>query len=156
MTYKKTAKFHIAGPLRGESLVTGGFPSQRTSKAESVSMSWRHHAGPDDALIANDASASTVLFGISWRKRCLVASYMIIGLNVTFPSRRYALLNVIIWSITLCWALDILGERTKYKSCWYHGFFLCQIIITHYINYSKWSSRYISCVITNPCHVGST
>ena len=39
----KTSKLNITGPLWGESTITGGFPSQRHSNAENISMSWSHH-----------------------------------------------------------------------------------------------------------------
>ena len=44
MYIKKISKIIITGPLWGESSppVTGGFPSQRASNAQSVSMSWHH------------------------------------------------------------------------------------------------------------------
>ena len=41
LTTKKTPKLLIACPLWGE--MTNGFPSQRGSNVESISMSWHHH-----------------------------------------------------------------------------------------------------------------
>ena len=42
-TYKKERKqFCIPSPLWGKTPVTGGFPTQRASNAESDSMSWHH------------------------------------------------------------------------------------------------------------------
>ena len=38
-------------PLWGEPLVTGGFPSQRASNAENVSIWWRHHDMPPRLLV---------------------------------------------------------------------------------------------------------
>ena len=40
---KKTLKLHVTGFCEGNPLVTGGFPSQRTSNAENASIWWRHH-----------------------------------------------------------------------------------------------------------------
>ena len=40
---KKTQKLRVTGLCEGNSPVTGEFPSQRASKAENVSVSWRHH-----------------------------------------------------------------------------------------------------------------
>ena len=40
---KKTSKPCSPGICSGNPPVIGGFPSQRASDAESVSMSWRHH-----------------------------------------------------------------------------------------------------------------
>ena len=40
---KGTSKFHITGLWEGNPTVTGGFPSQRISNAETVFMSWRHN-----------------------------------------------------------------------------------------------------------------
>ena len=42
VTSNKISKLCITDPLWGNPPVTGGFPSQRASNAESVSM-WRHH-----------------------------------------------------------------------------------------------------------------
>ena len=41
---KKTSKLYITGLGEGNPPVTGGFPSQRSSNAENVSIWWRHHA----------------------------------------------------------------------------------------------------------------
>ena len=43
--WKKTSKLSVTGLCAGNSLVTGGFPAQRASNAENVSIWWRHHAG---------------------------------------------------------------------------------------------------------------
>ena len=40
---KKTSKLRVTGLGEGNSLVTGEFPAQRASKAENVSIWWRHH-----------------------------------------------------------------------------------------------------------------
>ena len=40
---KKTSKFRVTGLCGGNPPVTGGFPSQRASNAENVSIWWRHH-----------------------------------------------------------------------------------------------------------------
>ena len=40
---KKTAKLRVTGLCEGNSPVTGEFPAQRASKAENVSIWWRHH-----------------------------------------------------------------------------------------------------------------
>ena len=40
---KKTWKLHVTGLCDGNPLVTGGFPWQRTSNVENVSIWWRHH-----------------------------------------------------------------------------------------------------------------
>ena len=40
---KKTSKVRITGLCEGNSPVTGEFPAQRVSKAENVSIWWRHH-----------------------------------------------------------------------------------------------------------------
>ena len=41
---KKTSKPQVTGICEGNPSVIGGFPSQRASNAEIVSISWRHHA----------------------------------------------------------------------------------------------------------------
>ena len=40
---KKTSKLRVTGLYKGNSPVTGEFPSQRASNAEHVSSRWRHH-----------------------------------------------------------------------------------------------------------------
>ena len=40
---KKTSKFHVNGLCVGDSPVTGEFPVQMASNAETVSIWWRHH-----------------------------------------------------------------------------------------------------------------
>ena len=39
----KTSKLRVTGICEGNPLVAGGFPSQRASNAENVSIWWRHH-----------------------------------------------------------------------------------------------------------------
>ena len=39
----KTSELHITGLCEGNPPVTGGFPSQRASNVENVSIWWRHH-----------------------------------------------------------------------------------------------------------------
>ena len=41
---KKTSKLRVAGLCEGNSHMTGEFLTQRTSNAEKVSVSWRHHS----------------------------------------------------------------------------------------------------------------
>ena len=41
---KKTSKLRVTGLCEGNPPVTDGFPSQRTSNEENVSIWWRHHA----------------------------------------------------------------------------------------------------------------
>ena len=43
---KKTPKPRVTGLYEGNPPVTGGFPSQRASDAENVSIWWRHHVTP--------------------------------------------------------------------------------------------------------------
>ena len=40
---KKTSKLRVTGLCAGNSPVTGEFPAQMASKAENVSIWWRHH-----------------------------------------------------------------------------------------------------------------
>ena len=42
---KKTSKLRVAGLCEGNSPVTGEFPAQMASNAETVSIWWRHHDG---------------------------------------------------------------------------------------------------------------
>ena len=41
---KKTSKLRVTGLCAGNSPVTGEFPAQMASKAENISIWWRHHA----------------------------------------------------------------------------------------------------------------
>ena len=41
--WKKKSKLRVTGICAGNSSETGQFPAQRTSNAENVSISWRHH-----------------------------------------------------------------------------------------------------------------
>ena len=40
---KKTSNLHVTGLSEGNPLVTGGFPSQKASNAENISIWWSHH-----------------------------------------------------------------------------------------------------------------
>ena len=40
---QETSKLRVTGLWEGNSPVTGGFPAQRASNAENVSIWWRHH-----------------------------------------------------------------------------------------------------------------
>ena len=48
---KTPPKSRISGPLWGIPSVTGGFPSQRASNTESVSISWRRHISLRSVLL---------------------------------------------------------------------------------------------------------
>ena len=61
---KKTSKIRVTGLYEGNSPVTGGFPAQRTSNAENVSMSWRHHGNRRNREQACFAGAQTVFLYI--------------------------------------------------------------------------------------------
>ena len=47
---KKTTKLRVTGLCAGNSPVTGEFPTQRASNAETVSIWWRHHALDNKSL----------------------------------------------------------------------------------------------------------
>ena len=46
-------RLRITGLREGNQPVIGGFPSQRASNAENVSISWRHHAVQRRQLMSN-------------------------------------------------------------------------------------------------------
>ena len=50
---KKISKLYATGRCEGNPPVTGGFPSQRASNAENVSIWWRHHVGVIWKLLLN-------------------------------------------------------------------------------------------------------
>ena len=58
---KKTLKLRVPGLCAGTSPVTGGFPAQRVSSAENVSIWWRHHEldGLNDGLVSSWPKPST-------------------------------------------------------------------------------------------------
>ena len=41
--WKKTSKLRVTGLCEGNTPITGGFPSERASNAENVSICWHHH-----------------------------------------------------------------------------------------------------------------
>ena len=49
LTTKSKSKPRISVPLWGNPPTTGGFPSQRATNVENVSMSWRHHVQRDNS-----------------------------------------------------------------------------------------------------------
>ena len=57
---KKSLKFCVTGLCEGNPMVTGGFPSQRVSNAENVSIWWCHHG-----LHCSD---------VRWASWCLVST----------------------------------------------------------------------------------
>ena len=61
---KKTSKFRITGLCAGNSPWTGEFPAQRASKAENVSIWWRHHDMPVPNLFINFPTYGRVLDGV--------------------------------------------------------------------------------------------
>ena len=56
----KTSNLRVTGLLDGNSPVTGGFPSQRSSNAENVPIWWRHH-GTTRAFIRTSRRAPCVI-----------------------------------------------------------------------------------------------
>ena len=52
---KKTSKLRVIGLGERNPPVTGGFPSQRASTAESVSIWWRHHANVRMCYVLGDS-----------------------------------------------------------------------------------------------------
>ena len=60
---KKTSKLRVTGLCEGNPPVTSGFPSQRTSNAEIVSIWLCHHAPVGMSCIHSIMSDQTVLFG---------------------------------------------------------------------------------------------
>ena len=63
---KKTSKLSITGLCEGNPWLSGGFPSQRASNAENVSIWWRHHG---IHLMAKGYKEETYLCGhyVRWR-----------------------------------------------------------------------------------------
>ena len=78
-TSKKTSKLRLTGFCEGNPPATGGFPSQRASNAENVSISWRHH------VLVQPVTKISSIYRISSRNMhrvslCFVCSHMIIYL----------------------------------------------------------------------------
>ena len=83
---KKTSKLRVTGLGEGNSPVTAGFPSQRSSNAENVSIWWRHHSlpkglwlqlwGPKSDVISNQSLGTCT-------ENLVLRSYHINIINVT-------------------------------------------------------------------------
>ena len=64
---KRTSKLRVTGLCAGNSPATGEFPAQRASKAENVSIWWRHHGFPQtmgDRMIEWNYLPATTADGI--------------------------------------------------------------------------------------------
>ena len=75
----KTSKLRVTGLCGGNPTGTGGFPSQKTSNAENVSISWRHHGkavsdSPCRALLIYADGVTSLYWQIPWRHRRKVNS----------------------------------------------------------------------------------
>ena len=58
--WKKTSKLRVTGLCLGNSPVTGHFPTQKASKAENVSIWWRHHQVAVDVRFSNVDLATSI------------------------------------------------------------------------------------------------
>ena len=61
----KETEFCFTGICEGNPLVTSGFPSQKTSNANSISMSWRHHV-LSELLVTLPSFWNPSSFAICW------------------------------------------------------------------------------------------
>ena len=65
----KTSKLCVTGLCEGNPPVTGGFPSQRASNAENVSIWWRHHGmhcGTSMVSYLHDKTSLLFLIWFTW------------------------------------------------------------------------------------------
>ena len=72
---KKTSKFRVTGLCEGNPPVTGGYPSQRTNNAESVSIWWRHHENYSISPVTNKTLKNT--YG-NWNNHCAFPCFSIL------------------------------------------------------------------------------
>ena len=59
---KKTSKLCVTGLCEGNPPLTGGFSSQRASRAENVSIWWRHHETDVDTYFATTGATAALSF----------------------------------------------------------------------------------------------
>ena len=83
---KKTSKLRVTGLCEGNLLVTGEFPAQMASTAETVSIWWRHH------VLSKGATSSLHLF-LNWPMQ-----WSIITLSLLFSLNKN---RSIMWFINL-------------------------------------------------------
>ena len=62
---RKTSKLGVTGLCKGNPPVTGGFPTQRASNAENVSIWWRHH-WPYNSAVAGSIIANAITPNCTW------------------------------------------------------------------------------------------
>ena len=65
---EKTSRLRVTGLCEGNPPVTGGFPSQRASDTENISIWWRHHVRWQNITRTNAQllSIEPILFRLSW------------------------------------------------------------------------------------------
>ena len=81
---KKISKLRVTGFCAGNSTVTGEFPAQMASNAESVSIWWRHHVSKWYRLFewVNMHSTPRVIQGLYWKLCHLQASALQVNCQV--------------------------------------------------------------------------
>ena len=72
---KKTTKLRVTGFCEGNSPVTGGFPAQRASNAEHVSIWWHHHV-----INIDEESTERIILLLAMNTSCLL-----IHVEIWFP-----------------------------------------------------------------------
>ena len=65
---RKTSKLRITGLCEGNPPVSDGFPSQRVSNAENVSIRWRHHDSGLSCHVQNVVAISLPRFKTQWNE----------------------------------------------------------------------------------------
>ena len=89
---KKTSKLHVTSFCEGNPPVTGGFPSQRASYAEKVSIWWRYHAIP----VVHDDYNDLHLLRVKNSKQCLFQYFLFHTLR-NFLFCKYSLHRSHVW-----------------------------------------------------------
>ena len=91
----KTSKIRITGLCEGNPPVTGGFPSQRASNAENVSIWWRHHAMVEIGVVRDIGSLT--------RRMCALVFWVFLssGFNTSNTSSVWSWdpIMSIIWTL---------------------------------------------------------
>ena len=101
---KKTSKLRVTGLCEVNPPVTGGFPSQRASNAENVSIWWHHHGVWYVNRIAY-ILLTTISNAFSWKKDIWFSKNSVVCVLVCLRDGTPVLLQTMIWYQTRCMPL---------------------------------------------------
>ena len=97
---KETSKLRVTGLWEGNSPVTGEFPAQRASNAETVSIWWRHHisfgplthatVSPHSMFYTGSLAKLTLNVNHDLGKLGLISSYKINAMSALFSINQWS------------------------------------------------------------------